>query len=114
MTKTEFESRKSYFLNNNNSFVRNAAEELNLSILKDDDTIKEKLEKLEFSLSDKSEGHLFFAEFEDFGKYEYFLRDGCIWRAPVSNVIMPDGYRCGRFEGYKSFLPQIKKNFISL
>ena len=28
---------------------------------------------------------------------EYFQRDGIIFQAPLSNVVMPDGYRCGRF-----------------
>ena len=29
---------------------------------------------------------------------EYFQRQGNIYQAPLDNVIMPDGYRCGRFE----------------
>ena len=29
---------------------------------------------------------------------EYFEKGGEIFRAPVSNPVMTDGYRCGRFE----------------
>jgi len=43
----------------------------------------------------KSEGHLFFLSEAD---AEYFKRGEDILRAPIGNVVMPDGYRVGRFE----------------
>ena len=43
---------------------------------------------------DKSEGHLGFAD-----GFEFFLRNGNLYQAPLSDVIMPDGYRTGRWEG---------------
>jgi hypothetical protein len=44
---------------------------------------------------DQSKGHIAFSHD---GQSELFGRDGQIYIAPVSNVIMPDGYRCGRWE----------------
>lgn len=41
----------------------------------------------------KSEGHIVFM-FDE----EFFIRAGALIRAPTTNVIMPDGYRCGRWE----------------
>ena len=32
------------------------------------------------------------------GPYEYFLRDGELYRAPASRPVMRDGFRCGRWE----------------
>lgn len=29
---------------------------------------------------------------------EFFVREGGVYRAPVTNVVMPDGFRAGRFE----------------
>ena len=43
----------------------------------------------------KSVGHILFA-----GPYEYFRREGHIYKALTSNPIQIDGYRHGRWEGY--------------
>lgn len=45
----------------------------------------------------ESKGHLAFAG-GSAGTVEFFTHDGAVYRAPVSNAIMPDGYRTGRFE----------------
>ena len=42
---------------------------------------------------DKSIGHVCFVE-----GFEYFIREGELFLAPLDNVIMPDGRRCGRWE----------------
>jgi hypothetical protein len=42
---------------------------------------------------EKSLNHICFA-----GQVEFFSRDGSVYRAPSSACIMPDGYRCGRWE----------------
>ena len=41
----------------------------------------------------KSEGHLAFV-----GKFEFFLRDGQVYRANISSYVAPDGYRAARWE----------------
>ena len=41
----------------------------------------------------KSKGHR-----AEIGKYEYFMRNGDLYCAPLSYPVMPDGYRCGRLE----------------
>lgn len=43
----------------------------------------------------KSKGHILF-----FDAYEYFRRDGHIYKALKSNPIQIDGHRHGRWEGY--------------
>ena len=35
-----------------------------------------------------------------FGDFEYFQRGDGIYRAPLANPVMTDGYRCGRWECY--------------
>lgn len=47
---------------------------------------------------EKSKGHLAFM-----GSYEYYQFKDDIYRALIDNPVMPDGYRCGRFET-RSFL----------
>lgn len=42
---------------------------------------------------EKSAGHVGFS-----GTFEYFWRNGNLYRANLNNPIFPDGYRCGRFE----------------
>lgn len=42
---------------------------------------------------EQSAGHLWID-----GSTELFTRCGDILRAPLSSPVMPDGYRCGRFE----------------
>lgn len=42
---------------------------------------------------EKSTGHVGFAH-----GFEYFWRNGDLYRANLNNPIFPDGYRCGRFE----------------
>jgi len=47
----------------------------------------------------ESAGHLAWVRPEGGGEVlEYFVRCGDVLRAPISCVVMPDGYRCGRFE----------------
>jgi hypothetical protein len=41
----------------------------------------------------KSNGHLCFL-----GVFEYYLVDDLVLRSPISNCVMPDGYRSGQFE----------------
>lgn len=31
-------------------------------------------------------------------RYEFFLREGEVYRAPLQSPVMTDGYRCGRWE----------------
>ena len=50
----------------------------------------------------KSKGHI---KFDDMYKLEYFKRKDnagreIVMRAPLSDAVMPDGYRTGRFEEY--------------
>jgi hypothetical protein len=40
-----------------------------------------------------SAGHISFVD-----GYEWFDRAGEVYRAPISACVMPDGYRCGRWE----------------
>ena len=48
-----------------------------------------------------SDGSIAFVHSElDGSDYELFRRGGSVYRAPVSNAVMPDGFRCGRWEGY--------------
>jgi len=49
-----------------------------------------------------SRGHLISC-----GDREYFERDASIYAAPLSSVVMPDGYRCGRFECYAWMWPTL-------
>ena len=44
-------------------------------------------------MSDKSIGHV-----EFLGTFEYFIRNGELYRAPIHNPVFPDGYRVGRWE----------------
>lgn len=47
---------------------------------------------------DKSEGHLGFCYPDEFPAFEFFTRGEEVYRASLSNPVMPDGYRCGRWE----------------
>lgn len=42
------------------------------------------------------------------GQYEIFLRGEEVYVAPVINPIMPDGYRCGRWECSKGMWQRYK------
>jgi hypothetical protein len=42
---------------------------------------------------EKSLNHICFA-----GQFEFYIRDGEVYRAPASACIMSDGCRCGRWE----------------
>jgi len=54
---------------------------------------------------DKSTNHLFF-----YSTFEYFTHENAVYRAPIANPIMRNGYRNGaRFEGYLHSLPLLKK-----
>lgn len=65
----------------------------------------------------KSKGHLAFGRYMlDGGRtrtIEFFKREGIVYEAPIDNVVMPDGYRCGRFlcaaDRYESY----KRTFLS-
>jgi hypothetical protein len=50
----------------------------------------------------ESKGHLYWIKVmrnpECVEMIEYYERDGDVFRAPMSCVVMPDGYRVGRFE----------------
>lgn len=45
----------------------------------------------------KSKGHICFG-INAGNSTEFYQRDNEVYRAPVGNPIMPDGYRCGRWE----------------
>ena len=51
----------------------------------------------------KSKGHLSF-----FGNYEYFEFNSVVFKAHKSDVVMPDGYRTGRWECTMSHWPLTK------
>lgn len=53
------------------------------------------------SSPEPSAGHLLWQS-TPYGLREYFTRGNEVLVAPVDNVVMPDGYRCGRFECYLS------------
>jgi hypothetical protein len=46
---------------------------------------------------EKSTGHKTFIN-----NYEYFIRNGGLYRASAHLPIMPDGYRCGRWQTRES------------
>lgn len=48
---------------------------------------------------DQSRGHIAIIDCCEYGVFELFRRGGDIYRAPVHNPVMTDGYRCGRWEG---------------
>ena len=45
--------------------------------------------------------------------HEFFMRDGNIFTAPMSNALMPDGYRVGRFECTKKAFDEFKHIILS-
>lgn len=49
---------------------------------------------------DTSDGHICFVRRVSGGWWEYFARQGSIWRMDSSAPIMPDGFRCGRWYAY--------------
>jgi len=55
---------------------------------------------------ERSKGHMFFAQYhrnpEILETVEFYMRDNEVYRAPLSSVVMPDGYRCGRWVCEKS------------
>jgi len=58
--------------------------------------------KVSFTM-DESKEHIVWAQSlgcngEPVTTYEYYSRDGEVYRAPISSVVMPDGYRSGRWE----------------
>lgn len=60
----------------------------------------------------KSKGHLFFVKIqrnpEMMEMVEYYQRDRTVRRAPLSDAIMPDGFRTGRYECAIEQLPMLK------
>ena len=46
----------------------------------------------------KSMGHIAFGNMAPGGWAEFFIRNGELHRAPVDNPVMPDGFRCGRWQ----------------
>jgi len=70
---------------------------------------------------EKSKGHICFAQtainefcfdyvefFERLGESPLLDYELQVFRAPVTNVIMPDGYRCGRWECSRKHFDQYK------
>ena len=47
----------------------------------------------------RSSGHIAFVPRASGGTWEYWERDGEIWRQDTSAPVMPDGYRSGRWYG---------------
>ena len=58
-----------------------------------------------------SKGHICFVQGND-TIFEYYDREGQIYRAPAYAVIMTDGYRCGRWECSKTHLNLFKDVII--
>lgn len=44
--------------------------------------------------------------------FEFYVRDGEVYRAPLNAVIMTDGYRCGRWEGSQAHFEKFKSVII--
>ena len=44
---------------------------------------------------------------------EFFVRNGEVLRAPISNAVMPDGYRAGRWECSKEHFDKFKDVILS-
>lgn len=65
----------------------------------------------------ESKGHICFVRIyrnpECVDMVEYFERNGDVFRAPMSCVIMPDGYRVGRFECPVRMWDQLKELIAS-
>lgn len=64
----------------------------------------------------ESKGHICFAKRyigEMLDTTEFFERDGNVFRAPISDAIMPDGYRTGRFECSKELFDRFKPMLLS-
>lgn len=47
----------------------------------------------------RSKGHISFVPRASKGTFEYWARDGHIWRMDASAPVMPDGFRSGRWYG---------------
>ena len=66
---------------------------------------------------DKSSGHICFAQSQsipDFVEtFEFFERKGEIYRAKISDAIMPDGFRTGRFEAKTEIFNKYKETVLS-
>ncbi len=62
----------------------------------------------------KSQGHFAFVESHDGGEAsELFIRNGELYRAPVGNAIMPDGYRSGRWENKAEKAEDVLRNMTA-
>lgn len=66
----------------------------------------------------ESNGHLFWASHTECNgeltiNTEFFVRDNKVFRAPMSNAVMPDGYRVGRFECSKELFDKFKNVILS-
>ena len=66
----------------------------------------------------ESKGHLFWASRTECGgeltlNTEFFVRDGYVFRAPMSNAVMPDGYRVGRYECTIKLFEKFKDTILS-
>lgn len=48
---------------------------------------------------ERSNGHIAFVPRASGGTWEYWTRDGEIWRQDTTAPVMPDGYRSGRWYG---------------
>lgn len=58
---------------------------------------------------EKSRGHLEYYELENnMGTVEFFVRNDEVFRAPVKAPVMPDGYRCGRWQTSLSKWPDYR------
>jgi hypothetical protein len=67
---------------------------------------------------EESKGHLFWAAYTEAGgelttNIEFYVRDGEVFRAPMSNAIMPDGYRVGRWECKKELFDKYKDMLLA-
>lgn len=48
----------------------------------------------------RSTGHIAFIRDTHQGFWEYWERDGSVWRQSTAAPVMPDGYRSGRWYSY--------------
>lgn len=65
-----------------------------------------------------SKGHILWAQLTECNgnittNHEFFIRDNNIFKAPMSDVVMPDGYRVGRFECNKEQFYRFKDVILS-
>lgn len=111
----DFRQRPNFYIQHSNPFIREAAGKVYFADISNSSELLDALKNLRISLSDKSMHHYCFSLD---GKFEFFERNCSIYKAPMSNAIMPDGFRSGRFECYahawESHAKVLRENSIIL